>query len=253
MDERKLDDLAKTSLQKMSKEERAALTAEGVHALLTGPQKYANSRERRVPKDQFDDIMRRVQNKGIKGLRHGEDGIIRCWPAGEVEKLLRTAFDARTHGHLLFNNEMLWNVVREREKAKLERSATKQTSQLGQKPTPRLIRSPRDAEVVAEAWMRYWGFSDAAVTAVGSDEGIDVNSRKAVAQVKTYMVPVGRPDVQNLAGVAAVEKKTGIFFALCGYTPQAIEWANKAEIALFSFNLQGEPEALNTVARKVAP
>ena len=119
------------------------------------------------------------------------------------------------------------------------------------RPEPRLIRNPRDAELTAEAWMRYFGFDDAGVTRVGADEGIDVDSSRAVAQVKAHMVPVGRPDVQNLAGVAAAEKKMGIFFALNGYTPQAIAWADRADIALFAFDLQGEPEAMNVHARRL--
>lgn len=115
-------------------------------------------------------------------------------------------------------------------------------------PSERLIRSPHDAELTAADWMRHWGFSDAAATPVGADEGIDVNSSDAVAQVKALMVPVGRPDLQNLAGVAAVEGKKALFFALCGYTSQAISWAEKAEIALFRFDLQGRPEAVNALA-----
>ena len=119
-----------------------------------------------------------------------------------------------------------------------------------QKPAARLIRSPRDAELVALDWMLYWGFDDASATPVGPDEGIDVASSRAVAQVKAFMVPIGRPELQNLAGVAAVEKKIPLFFALNGYTPQAIEWGNKANMALFTFDLQGNPEPVNDEARK---
>jgi hypothetical protein len=118
------------------------------------------------------------------------------------------------------------------------------------KPPARLIRSPRDAELVALDWMLYWGFDDASATPVGPDEGIDVASSRAVAQVKAFMVPIGRPELQNLAGVAAVEKKIPLFFALNGYTPQAVEWGNKAKMALFTFDLQGNPEPVNDEARK---
>lgn len=116
-------------------------------------------------------------------------------------------------------------------------------------PEPRLIRNPRDAEMVAVDWMRFWGFDDAEATPVGADEGIDVVSETAVAQVKAHMVPIGRPDLQNLAGVAAVEGKIALFFALNGYTAQAIQWANKAKMALFTFDLQGAPEPANDIAR----
>lgn len=116
-------------------------------------------------------------------------------------------------------------------------------------PEPRLIRKPRDAELVALEWMRFWGFDDAEATPVGADEGIDVVSETAVAQVKAHMVPIGRPDLQNLAGVAAVEGKTALFFALTGYTTQAIQWADRAKMALFTFDLQGVPEPVNNIAR----
>jgi hypothetical protein len=117
------------------------------------------------------------------------------------------------------------------------------------KPKSVLIRSPRDAELIAVEWMRYWGFTDAIATPVGADEGIDVTSERAIAQVKAHMVPIGRPEIQNLAGVASVERKLAMFFALNGYTAQAVQWADKAKVALFTFDLQGRPEAVNETAR----
>lgn len=179
----------------------------------------------------------------------------------DLQRLIYSAKDRTTHGHLLQSAEMR-RAAKEEETARKKRdeqarkdkeAREKRILEAGPTPDSRLIRSPRDAELAAEEWMRYFGFGDAEVTPVGADEGIDVNSTKAVAQVKAYMVPVGRPDVQNLAGVAAGEKKIGIFFALTGYTPQAIQWADKADIALFSFDLQGEPEAVNSVAHKLMP
>ena len=91
----------------------------------------------------------------------------------------------------------------------------------------------------------YWSEVNANAYA---DQGIDVVCDEAVAQVKAHMVPIGRPDLQNLAGVAAVEGKTALFFALNGFTAQAIEWADKAKMALFTFDLQGEPEPVNQIA-----
>lgn len=130
--------------------------------------------------------------------------------------------------------------------AKINRTLT---PKLEPRPMARLIRSPRDAEIVATDWMIYWGFLDARVTPIGPDEGIDVVSSGAVAQVKAHMVPIGRPELQGLAGVAAIEGKIAIFFALNGFTPQAIEWGNRAKMALFRFDLQGMPEPVNSVAR----
>jgi hypothetical protein len=118
-----------------------------------------------------------------------------------------------------------------------------------QEPVPALIRHPKDAETAAAQWMRYWGWIDARVTREGADEGIDVMSKDAIAQVKAYMTPVGRPDIQNLFGVASAERKTALFFALTGYTNEATAWANRAGVALFRFDLQGQPEPINQVAR----
>ncbi|SPF00269.1 hypothetical protein [Streptomyces sp. MA5143a] len=42
------------------------------------------------------------------------------------------------------------------------------------RPENRLIRTARDAELVAVDWMRHLGFTDAVATPVGADEGIDV-------------------------------------------------------------------------------
>ncbi len=121
------------------------------------------------------------------------------------------------------------------------------------RPALALIRSPADAEAAAAQWMRYWGFADAEVTNVGPDSGIDVRATDAVAQVKAYQVPVGRPDVQRLQGVRThVDAKEALFFALTAYTAQAVEWADEMDIALFRFDLQGEPKPENPTAHRVA-
>ncbi len=67
-------------------------------------------------------------------------------------------------------------------------------------PAARLIRTARDAELVAAEGMRFWGYADARATPVGADEGIDVTAGTAVAQVKMEGVPTGRPVVQALLG-----------------------------------------------------
>ena len=46
----------------------------------------------------------------------------------------------------------------------------------------------------------------------------------AVAQVKTHMKPIGRPDLQRLSGVA--KGRTTLFFSLEGYTPEARKWGD---------------------------
>jgi len=83
------------------------------------------------------------------------------------------------------------------------------------------------------------------------DAGIDVASKDAVAQVKMEGILTGRPIFQALFGVATAEGKRGLFFFLAGYTPLAVEWANRVGVALFTFDYQGEPVAVNPAASQL--
>ena len=121
----------------------------------------------------------------------------------------------------------------------------------GPRPTTRLIRTYRDAEEAAAQWMRWLGWGDASLTPPGKDGGIDVIATHAVAQVKAHVNPIGRPEVQKLFGVSASMQRTPLFFASAGYTPDATAWANEVSMALFRFDLQGEPQPANGVAREL--
>jgi hypothetical protein len=116
-------------------------------------------------------------------------------------------------------------------------------------PPLRLIRTAREAEEVAAEWMCWLGFSNAVPTHVGRDEGIDVVAANAVAQVKMEGVPTGRPVIQGLFGVAAGERKQGLFFSLAGYTVGAVEWAERVGLALFTFDYQGQPVPFSSAAQ----
>lgn len=118
------------------------------------------------------------------------------------------------------------------------------------KPGPMRIRTPADAEEAAARWIRYWGVDDALVTSAGADGGKDVDSREVVAQVKAHANPIGRPDIQNLYGVARAEGKTPLFFSLSDYTRQALDWADRVGVALFLFDLEAVPEPVNLTARR---
>jgi hypothetical protein len=120
------------------------------------------------------------------------------------------------------------------------------------KPAAKLITSSKEAEIVAKDWMTYWGFTAAKITKDGPDGGIDVVSQTAIAQVKLEGKPVGPRPIQALAGIATVEKKQGLFFALTGYTKAALEFADKAKISLFQFDLQGNPKPMNAHARAIS-
>ena len=80
---------------------------------------------------------------------------------------------------------------------------------------------------------------------------MDVRGATIVAQVKAEMKPVSRQVVQQLFGIASLEEKAGAVFALAGFTPQAIEWADRARLALFSFDYEGSAQAVNTTAQEM--
>lgn len=119
------------------------------------------------------------------------------------------------------------------------------------RPEPRLIRTARDAELVTVEWMTYLGFTGVQGTPVGPDGGVDVISDEAVAQVKAETVPTGRPKIQQHHGVATAHGKQGLFFSLAGFTSQAKTYAEQNALALFTFDLQGVPEPVNTLALKI--
>jgi hypothetical protein len=106
--------------------------------------------------------------------------------------------------------------------------------------------------VAATEWLRFWGFSDARTCGPGADGGVDVESAEIVAQVKARVSTAGRPELQQLFGVAASRGKRAVFFSIGGYTTQAIGWANEVGIALFGFDLQGEPAPLNAIASELS-
>ena len=122
----------------------------------------------------------------------------------------------------------------------------------GSPPAPRLLSSPRDAELIAQEWMIHWGYEDARCTPVGADAGVDVDSSRAIAQVKAEMSPTGRPVIQQTYGAAVLHSKQALVFSLAGFTKEAIAWADQAGVALFSFDLQGVPKSENEHGSRVA-
>lgn len=119
--------------------------------------------------------------------------------------------------------------------------------QLGAEAYAVLIRSDRDAENTAGRWLHRLGHSDAVLTAAGHDNGVDVISAGAVAQVKRWRTkPVGIREVQRLAG-AAEPGQTCLFFASYGYTAAARAWAERSDhrVALFIMRDNGTLVAVN--------
>ncbi|MDQ0426028.1 restriction endonuclease [Cellulomonas iranensis] len=105
----------------------------------------------------------------------------------------------------------------------------------------------RQAETAAAEHMRALGFHDAAVSPDGVDAGFDVEARRAVAQVKYWAHPVGRPQVQNLVG-ANQHDAVMLFYARSGFTTAAARFADQVGVALFVIELPDRVEPANDTA-----
>jgi restriction endonuclease Mrr len=102
--------------------------------------------------------------------------------------------------------------------------------------------------------MRHLGAVDAQVTSFRSDGGVDVVSLNHVAQVKHQLGAVGRPEIQQIAGIANVENKVAVFFTTNRYSSEARNFAEVAGVALFVMNPEeGTLRQVNEAAKSVFP
>lgn len=114
------------------------------------------------------------------------------------------------------------------------------------------VTTPKQAELNAAEAMRSWGYLDAASPEHGADGGIDVRSAKALAQVKFRGSKAGRPEIQNLYGAGAGEPdKALLFFDFKGYSPQAVEYANRMGIGLYVYDASGAVWSVNEAGRRL--
>ena len=116
----------------------------------------------------------------------------------------------------------------------------------------KIITDYRKAEEIAASWLRRFGYRDAHVTPDRQDDGIDVESFGAVAQVKNWTTKrVGIAEVQRLVG-SAKRGQACFFFAAIGYTKSASTWAAKPDcpVGLFTLTLDGNIRACNYRARR---
>lgn len=117
----------------------------------------------------------------------------------------------------------------------------------GPRPEPIERCSPRQAEYLARDWMAYLGASGARVSPATRDGGADVIAEHFVAEVKHRAVPSSPDLVRQIFGVATAEHKRALFFSLNGYSNAAVEFADKANVALFEYDPKG-----GTIAAKSA-
>jgi hypothetical protein len=122
-----------------------------------------------------------------------------------------------------------------------------------QPPARRPIRSWQEAERNAAAWMRHWGYHDAAARPGGADGGVDVRSARALGQVKFQAHAVGRPELQRLFGARGRHlDRQLLFFTGSGYASTAVEYAAENDIALFVYALDGAMTPVNAPARRIS-
>ncbi|WP_459804126.1 restriction endonuclease [Herbidospora sp. RD11066] len=115
-----------------------------------------------------------------------------------------------------------------------------------------ILADYRDAEFMAAAWLRRFGYRDAKAVPPGPDGGVDAYANRAIAQVKFWRDKrVGIGDVQRLSGTAK-PGQAAYFFAAFGYTKKAEEWARDPEtnVALFLIRSDGSLVAKNYLARR---
>lgn len=110
------------------------------------------------------------------------------------------------------------------------------------------VSSWQQAEALAAWHMQKLGFDDAKMTPPGADGGLDVRATDAVAQVKHYATPIGAPVIQQLRG-AAHGQGAALFYSMSGYTKAAVEYANDAAVALFTYNESGVVQPFNHAAQ----
>lgn len=119
------------------------------------------------------------------------------------------------------------------------------------RPQPRTLVTPLDAELAARDWLRWMGFNDAEVRPVGPDGGIDVESRRMVAQVKARVDRSTRPHIQQLVGAGRALNKSEVFFSMGGFTREAEGFGELNDVALFTFDVAGRPGPVNAAARRL--
>ena len=91
----------------------------------------------------------------------------------------------------------------------------------------------QQAERLACEWMRANGYPDARLTASGADGGVDVQSLRAIGQVKRHSKPVGLAEMQRIHGIAQSVGKNALFFSTGGFTPKAKGWASAHHIEMY--------------------
>lgn len=106
------------------------------------------------------------------------------------------------------------------------------------------------AEANAAHWMKQWGYSDSRVTGGGADQGVDVRSTAALAQVKHQVESVECADLQRIFAARSQGGQQLMVFTDAGYVPAAVVYADMAAMLLFRYDLDGDLYAANPAAAR---
>lgn len=107
----------------------------------------------------------------------------------------------------------------------------------GPKPQPQPYGvSHQGAEQLCAEWLIHLGATNIAVTRASGDGGIDIIGDIVIAQVKNYVGTVGVEEIRAFHGVASVERRMPVFFTSGKYAAGAIDFADRAEMALLVYN-----------------
>lgn len=98
-------------------------------------------------------------------------------------------------------------------------------------------------------WMRHRGYAGARTGGGGSDGGIDVTSRTALAQVKFEAAAVGRPALPRLVGARGRRDHQLLLVTGAGYSRQAQTYADQMDVALSTCTLTGSTAPASTTPR----
>jgi len=84
-------------------------------------------------------------------------------------------------------------------------------------------------ELAAASWLRSHGYPDAHVTRSEAHTAILVRAKGAVAEVKAWSRPIGRPELHGLKNEAKSGERT-FFFSRSGFTADARDYAGRPDI-----------------------
>ena len=172
---------------------------------------------KKIPQDQWSGLVQSL----------GEEAAVTLVKQAAIESFLRMASDWEKSESI--------SMPEKRSKA---RGITKT---LRTKPGIRLHLDPTEFESYCVEWSHYLGYLDASVTRSTKDGGIDISSSSMVAQCKYQELPVGVKPIRELFGISQALKKKPLFFALNGYTREAVNEAEQFGVELWIVRpLEGE-------------